>query len=512
MNRDATPDAGAFEFVESVTINNTFYVTTDMEMDQLTITQDGILIVQPSATLTINSNIENNGSVIVESGGALALLGNAIGNATIKKNTTGGAGYSIIGASVSGLNLTELGADYLYTYSEAQSNWAVPTGTMQPGKGYFVGFDSESPQVSFSGGMVTGTQSVDVTKNGDGLNLVANPYAAAISISDFLSNSTNSNTTTGTLYFWDDGGSNVGAQRGGDYITVNNLGVTVSSISLSDGVGGQKGMTAASTGFIGSVQGFFIDARVAGNVVFTPSMQATTSYANTDTGFYRTDRLGGQLIKLSLANESQRDEIIVGFTENATTAIDYGLDAKKFSGDENLSFFTLIDNDRMAIQGLPVLNDNEEKVIDLGMDLSNAGEYRIAVERFEGFEETISVLLRDNASGLGHELSADKTITFQAESAEVPSDRFQLIVSNTMTNLALPKIRRLQFYGSVDGLTLLYDSTDKAQVSIYTLAGQLVFDEHVIFESSQAKIYPSIQRESVYILRVGDMMAKFIVR
>jgi hypothetical protein len=78
--------------------------------------------------------------------------------------------------------------------------------------------------------------------------------------------------------------------------------------------------------------------------------------------------------------------------------------------------------------------------------------------------------------------------------------------------LALPKIRRLQFYGSVDGLTLLYDSTDKAQVSIYTLAGQLVFDEHVIFESSQAKIYPSIQRESVYILRVGDMMAKFIVR
>jgi hypothetical protein len=512
FNRDATPDAGAYEFVESLTINDTYYVTTDVEFEQMTVGPNGVVIVQPAATLNINGNIENNGSVIVESGGALALLGTAAGNATIKKKTTGDKGYSIIGASVSGIALSELEADYLYTYNETQSNWTVPTEAMQPGVGFFVGFNEQAPEVSFSGGMISGAQIVDVTKGGDGFNLVANPFAAAISISEFLSNSTNANTTTGTLYFWDDGGSNVGAQRGGDYITVNNLGVTVSTINLADGVSGKKGTTAASTGYIGSVQGFFIQAAVAGEVVFTPAMQVTTSYANTDTGFYRSERLGGQMLKLSLANETQRDEIIIGFTESASMAIDYGLDARKFVGGENLSFFSMGENERLAIQGLPFNESTEEMVTDLGMDLPGTGEFQIKVERIQGFDEYSSVVLRDNTTGDLYELSADKIITFQEQNELIDNKRFQLIVKNEKASLAVQKPKSFQFYGNENGLTLLYDFSDKAQVSIYTLTGQLVYDELIPFESSQARIYPSIQKQSVYILRVGDMMAKFIIR
>jgi hypothetical protein len=218
------------------------------------------------------------------------------------------------------------------------------------------------------------------------------------------------------------------------------------------------------------------------------------------------------MLKLSLANETQRDEIIIGFTESASMAIDYGLDARKFVGGENLSFFSMGENERLAIQGLPFNESTEEMVTDLGMDLPGTGEFQIKVERIQGFDEYSSVVLRDNTTGDLYELSADKIITFQEQNELIDNKRFQLIVKNEKASLAVQKPKSFQFYGNENGLTLLYDFSDKAQVSIYTLTGQLVYDELIPFESSQARIYPSIQKQSVYILRVGDMMAKFIIR
>ncbi|MEQ8548685.1 MAG: choice-of-anchor Q domain-containing protein [Cyclobacteriaceae bacterium] len=513
MNRDATPDAGAYEFVESLTVSETLFISTDLTYEQVTITASGKLIIQPTATLTVNSSLNNSGEVIVESGGSLALLGSATGNATIKRKTTGGAGYSIIGAPVSGFNLSALNANYLYTYNEGQNTWTTPTGDMTSGQGYFVGYDAAAPEISFTGTMNTGNQAVNVTKNGDGFNLVANPYAAAISISDFLSNSTNSSTTTGAVYFWDDGGVNAGSDRGGDYITVNNLGVTVSSINLSDGVSGLQGVTAASTGYIGSVQGFFVEAMAAGQVAFTSDMQATTSYANTDTGFYRQDRLVGQLVKLSLATSNHRDELIIGFTEQGTAADDYGLDARKYQGEEPLAFYSVMNDSRMAIQGLPIFHaTDDDQLVSLGTDLPQAGEYEIEVMKLSGFSDGQSVLLRDKVSEKTYDLFTTQNITFQADAETTGSDRFELLVTNRKDILAVAKPRQLGFYGDESGLTIFYQEAILEQISIYDLSGKVIFDESVSFENFEVKISPTIQKGVIYILRVGNKAAKFILR
>jgi len=504
--RDDMPDAGAVEGAYSV--SGLMTITEDLKVGNIKVSDQGQLTIKSGATLTVMQSIVSTGKVTVESGGALIVMGSADGNLTISRTTTGNGGYSIVGSPVTGANLSDLSADYLYDYKESTKEWITPTGAMQPGKGYFAGYDASAPEVILSGGIVSGEQSVAVSKDGDGFNLVANPYAGAISIKRFLRQTSNSNVTTGAVYLWDDGGANNGSQRGGDFIVVNELGAAINTNSLNDQINGQKGLTGVKSGVITSVQGFFIEATAKGNVTFTPDMQDNTNAINSDTNFYRLKKDTPQILKLSLSGQNFRKEALVGFSDGATRDWDYGYDARAMICETSNSFYSLMNDDQLSIQGLPrVTSDSSE--LGLGMYLTASGSYTLSVTEISGFQSDMAIFLRDRMLSKQYELDSTFSLTFQSDGQYV-NDRFTVVFNSSLIT-STPKASVFRVYGKSPDLTVEYASDQSEVVSVYSITGQLLYNKTVKFNKGITQIEAPLHSNQVYILQIRDQAIRFLL-
>lgn len=463
-----------------------------------------------SGTTSVDNELILSGDATVSSGATLAILNAATGSGelTVSRNTTGNEGYSILGSPVQDMLLDDLSADYLYTYDESTSTYVEPTGTMTSAEGFFVGYDASSPSVSFTGTPNSGNHSAAVTANDQGFNLVANPYAAAISMEDFR---TINGTTVidGVIYLWDDGGSNIGANRGGDFVTVSALGVT--SISdLGDGVAGGQGTTAAETGYITSTQGFFVRATASGDVDFTPEMQVTTTGANVDANHYRESTTNPALIRLSLSGMDQYNEILIGLTELATPALDPGLDAMKLSVNEHISFYSFIDNDKFAIQALPLVESDAHE-IQLGFDLSDQGTYSVKVNSITNLEDHLTVKLVDQLTGKKYDLQSVSSVSF--ESAITSTDkRFKLIIESARVLSKEDLSTGLKVFGTTSELTIQSNLRGLKEVSIYSLDGRIAFRQSVNFINNEATIHPHLTQNNIYIMNIDEQKFKFIIK
>lgn len=473
---------------------------------------DGTLVNSPvwtgvavSDEQACNDLTINEGStVFLESGAALEISGSISGDGQthVQRNTTGSDGYSILGSPVSSYQADQLGADFIHTYdgSSYSSNLSNSTTSLTPGLGFFVSYSATSPTADFLGTPNTGTVAYAIGSTG--FHLVANPYTTAISISDFLSGNT---IDDGTVYFWDDGGSNVSGDRGGDYITVNSAGTT-STASDSDGVSGSSGTTAASNGYITSVQGVFINVpSTTGSISFTSSMQVSTSGANDDSNHYRKEEI--KRVKLAVSGNGLYNELLIALSGEATTELDQGWDAVKLSGNKDISFYSLLGEKKLAIQSFP--NVAESLSVPLGLSLSEASTYELKVV---GMERMTDYFLRvlDSKTGLSYDLSKDTSISFEGF-AEEDNNRFELTIAKTPLLSILDGSETLKVYG--DGSLLAIESTltGEQTVLIHTLDGRLVHSQQVDFVAPKVHLETTLQTNQLYVLSVGNNTIKFII-
>lgn len=487
----------------SPTVNNT-------TAGDVKITKNGSLTLPAGAHLSVYGDLDIMGSLTINSGGSLAMKGDTphvSGVATVKRKTTGNAGYSIVGSPITDAALADLSADHLYSYNATNQSWTVPTGTMTPGKGYFAAFNETAPEISFAGKLNSSIIYAQVSTAGDGFNLVANPFSAAMTISSFLADANMQNLTTGTVYLWDDGGANAGSSRGGDYVTVNQVGVAVNA--LADGVSGTKGAAPANRGYIGSMQGFFVEATGNGLLTFDPaylpSGNAATANTNADAGYYRTSER--QLIRLSLSGNGHYNEILVGLDENATLGQDYGLDARKRTVNPDFNFYSRLNEEKFIIQGLPQATDRPLEIL-MGVDLTTTSNYTLKVEDFLGMDHW-TVLLTDLKTNDSWELNAGSALNFN-QSAGNDNNRWKLTLVPTQILSAENELTKIQLIDKDDQLTLRYQGAALEQVSIYTLDGRMVFQKEVQFANHEAQIAPVIAKNQVYILNINGETIKFI--
>lgn len=473
---------------------------------------DGVIVTdvinQPVISTDIsidNIVLETSANLIITSGASLAIMGSVSGSGTveIQRNTTGNLGYSIVGSPVSNANLTDLQADFIYDFNG--TNFFTPSGAMTPGKGYFVAYDETSPTITLSGTPNFGEIIVPVSSSGDGFNIVANPYAAAINRADFIYE--NANDIDGNIWLWDDGGTNEGNNRGGDYVVVNNIGST-SLVNLAGT--GQKG-SSAFNGNIGSMQGFLVKASSNSQVIFKPAMQNAEPGINDDSHFYRKEESHSQTIKLSISGNGLYNELIVGLSESATFGMDYAMDAPKYSVNKDISFYSLLDENRLAIQALPNL-ENDSIEIPIGFDLSESGSFLIQVSSFQNFQNHIEVHILDAITGISHNLKETDSFDFQT-SASVDNRRFTLVFSRSMvlTNKPLqnPSIR---VSGVPSALNVIFDQNGSQDLTIYTIDGKMIFQNNIEFKNHQATISADIKRNQLYLMRVGSESVKFILK
>lgn len=478
----------------------------------------GTVSISSSETIEVEANMLNKGSVEIASGGTLAIFG-AISNLSsgsfnISRNTTGNLGYSFIGSPISDGDAASVTANYFYQYTESTGEFTEPLGIMTPGKGYLVAYNMASPVVSFTGTPNTGTIGLDVSKSADGFNLIANPYTAAISIGSFLT--ANSSVVNGSVYFWDDGGSNVGQYRGGDYIAANGAGATSSQVvqpgGSDDQVDGTKGVNPADNGFIPSMQGVFIEATAGGAVSFTTDMISATSGSNADANYYRQNAEVNQRIRVGISGNGLYNEVLLAFRDDATLGVDFSLDAKKYSGNNLISFYSLIGEEKFAIQSLPTLDLSSEVVIPFGFNLAEAGEYEFVLNGLEGISAEYSILVVDQTTGLTHNLSENGSFKFNTSSVS-GDQRFKLVLqAASILSTDLKVGNELLVSKTNNGLLLTAKVKNAQEVAIYTVDGKVLFHDVVSFQNGQANIKANLAENRIYVLKANNQSIKFILK
>lgn len=479
---------------------------SQIEVAGLELADASTLTMSSAASLKVTGNLKvtGTGHVEVASGSSLITNGTVQGTAHIFHRSTtfdkSTGKYSLVGSPVAGASTSSLGS-LVYSYNEAISYSSnrfvqvVTPETMGAGDAYFSAFTGA---VSFTGtpntGDVTVALAYDVADGGNaGFNLVSNPYPAAIDYTTFVNATTNPDID-GTIYLWDDGGSDAGQRTNADYITVNSIGVA------SNG----SGRSGAWNANIGSAQGFFVKAnKAAGSLKFNDAMKVAGN--NADANYFRQAGPVSEIqsLKLSLKNaEGLSNESLIGFVADATAGFDRMYDAHKMGGANGVKLYSLLNENPMAIQGLPIA---DESIIPLGITVADAGEYTINLKYVKNLAEGKNIYLEDMQLNQMIDLKTTGQYTFSGTKG-TNEKRFNLIVSSVNNVLAVDVLENndLDIRYNQNGLTISSKNVEdkSAQVSIYDLSGAVLLNQVVNDLQGNGVLDFQFQSNRIYVLRV----------
>jgi hypothetical protein len=484
------PDAAT-----DATIESDLTISTDLVVNSLEVKTGAILTIDAGATLDIKGNMTNAGSFVVESGATLLVhVGSSLDPVTIKRNssfTDADLQYSFIGSPVAGFDIAGLGAGYHYAYNTSDDTYGSFTGVMTPG----VGFTSAGKQaLEFVGVPNSGTIDVLLDNSGAQFNFVSNPYAAAIDRSAFVLANTN---TTGAIYLWNDGGSNNGQRPNTDFVTVTDAG------AVSGGSNG-SGATFDETTYIGSAQGFLVQANAAGNVTFTEAMQQIGG--NTDASYFRVaDQL--HKVKIEISGMGGKDQTLLAFTEKGSLLFDRMWDANKIVLDERLAFYTIMGDQKLAIQTLPALGV-ESVEIPLGMEGIIAGNYSIGLNE-SNLPEGYQAILIDQQTGQRYNLSessVDLSLSLDSKNRFV----LNVIIPGAVLGTT-PLTTKMKVYTNQGELHLnVLDLKGLANLTLFDLGGRVYSQGALNFDSSgQSTFNVSTLKGGMYIVKIQQGSTSF---
>lgn len=469
----------------------------------LTTNTGNTVIVDSESTLTINGDLVNDGGITVESGSSLityasnALSGNDI---TIKRDTRYVDGrYSFVGTPVmQNANVTDVTiGDNVYYYDETEpystndglDRWDAMAGELVPGTGYT---QANQKEIIFAGvpntGTITysGTYTEDTDDANEGWNLVANPYAAAINVGDFLIENDN---ITGAVYIWDDNGSNMQRGSNADYIVANAMIATNSTPANMENRYNQH---------LGSAQAFFVklDDNTDTDISFTESMRRADN--NSDDHFFRESEL--PVVRLNLTDsEGLFKQAVIGFVDNATeNSLNKIYDAQAFNASSDYGLFTMKAGRSLALNGM-IKNWN---YVQLQFNVEGAGTYQISVE-LEGYD--LPIYLKDNLTGEVVDLR--NTAYSFSSNAGIHTDRFEL-VSNPSNILGIASDKVL-VYASNSILHIHQSNKDPQEYHLFDMNGKQLLTTTV--ENKNTEVNLSDLPSGIYLVFDGRKTHKIIL-
>lgn len=376
-----------------------------------------------SASVTINGVFNNSGLFILEDTKALiqSTTSTLSGSGTVRVIRQGDLGnqtYNFWSAPVSPVSLNVLGSANRYYYDPAlgtpslgddefDPGWQPATGVMALGRGYTA---TGAGNVTFNGipGNAPNGSPIEVDvvlpASNTGFNLIGNPFPSAINAASFLND--NAGIIDGTVWLWDQAGAPPFVSS--DFATINALGAT------------SGGGSQVPVGYISSGQGFFVNRSVPGTdqVEFRNSQRTTAGNAQ----FFSDENILRH--RLTLSNSAMHiNELLVGFKSDASAGFDHAYDARKRVGNPNLAFYSLLDGEPYAIQGLEL--NQQHQVVELGFISTSSGTHHIELKASEGHATTQMVILEDRQLGLFKLLHPGEAYTFEATAGAV-NDRFYL--------------------------------------------------------------------------------------
>ncbi|WP_299227100.1 CUB domain-containing protein [uncultured Psychroserpens sp.] len=343
-------------------------------------------------------------------------------------------------------------------------------------------------------GVVNGT-----THQDDNWNLVGNPFPSAISYVQFMN--ANSTIIDGTIYLW----THQNAPSAIASPFYENFIYNYSDDYIDNNYTGSN--PPGFNGNIASGQAFFVQMLDTGgtteNLTFNNSMRSST---NDNSQFYRNSSSNSNTIErhriwldLITAND-QATSTLVGYVEGATNQKDQLFDGYDFEGYYT-SFYSIIDNEKMAIQGraLPFVDTD---TVPMGIIVSQAGNYSIAINTLDGLFESTGqdIYIEDTYNNIIHDLRLTP-YSFTTESGTF-NDRFILRYTNDTLSLNQNEIEKEITIIAPNGNYIKVNSTRHIidSVTIYDVIGRTLFDKENI-NSNEVIIEDNNLSNGTYIVK-----------
>ncbi|MDN3676649.1 GEVED domain-containing protein [Flavobacterium paronense] len=368
------------------------------------------------------------------------------------------------------------------------------TATMAVAKGYLIRAPTTFPvyvtpfpplpanfTASFAGVPNNGSQAIQigVAQGVNQFNLLGNPYPSALFADNFIT----ANANIGALYFWTHNTNinSVSLQYTNDDYAVYTLAGGVGT--RPSGVDG-AGLNVAPNGYIGAGQGFFTKgvATITG---------AGPLYYATFTNAMRRAGNNGQFFKTGATHVAQNDtsfekhrywldianaqgafrEVLICYIETATLGIDRLFDGETSVSNNVISFYTPVEDKKMAIQGRPLPFDVTDTV-PLMYKTTIASTYTISMPKYDGLFTTQTVYLEDTLLHVIHDLR-NSPYTFATEIGTF-ENRFILRYNTESLGVPVFNENSVVVYKNEQGLFINSGAENMKSVTIYDIRGRII--------------------------------------
>jgi hypothetical protein len=355
----------------------------------------------------------------------------------------------------------------------AYSDLTTGAEVLNPMQGYtYHNYNAGVPETAvFTGTLNNGplsdnTLSRTATGTYDGFNLVSNPYPSAIDIEVFGPSTVNLEPT---VWF----------KSGPVYPTYN----WVSDIGAD---GGQQ--------YIPAMQAFWV------NVITDPgtiSLDNTARLHNSQ-AFYKKEP-ETNVFRLEVVSGQLKDETVVHFNDNATDNFDPYDSKKMFSSDNNLpEIYTLSsDNEMEIINGLPLMNIGDEKIVPLGFSTDQAGTFTLQASNLDVFEPGTEVYLEDQLLAVIKDLRDVNSYTFYSDVVN-DANRFKLHFGSITTDINTVELADGYAYANQN--TIYVNTPDaNCSVELYDMTGKLIMSK---LSEKGLNIMQTNAGKGVYVVKI----------
>jgi len=353
------------------------------------------------------------------------------------------------------------------------------------GKGYWVYLGTAQPSTgditwSVTGPAVQGNQSINLTNsgvaNGDGYNLISNPYACPIS--------------------WPALRNANGNVDNAIYIYNPDVGVTTSFVN-----GVSSHPSTGATSVIPMGQAFYVRATAATNLTAQESNKITSGAQNQ---LLKTASSIGSVVRLKVNGGGFYDETAIRFHSEATTAFDKEWDAYKIFASpgyvdiangytKRTTISTKSGNDDYSINSLPYAQ-SQPMVIPVLVRVYASGQHTISASDLQNLPANVCVNLLDKLTNTSHDLKAgDYVCTINDTTATA---RFELTICADVTagiaqNSSIVNDGSILINTDANGavIKLDFDKSTKTKISVTNILGQKVIETKAL----------TAQKETVYL-------------
>lgn len=438
----------------SVTINGNYTTASNGSFDSCNcnVNSGNVLTVSPNTYVLVDKDLTVNGTLEVEHEGSLVMVENdgivsASGTININKTSTPFNQFDYMYWSSPTANetigsaLVSSETSRIYRWDH-QNGWIFTPGStaMNVGIGYIAmgdvsGSFPKTQSVVFDGLVNTGTITTPISKSPNiGItnfdwNLIGNPYPSAVDANALLSDSRNTPVVNGSIYLWTHNTQISEANPGPEKYNYSSNDYA----SFTAGTGGVAAVSGGPipNGFIASGQAFFIKAITAGDITFDNAMRVTDNNDQLFRTITKNSPKSKDRVWLNLQNDQGAfSQLLVGFIHGATDGIDRDFDGQRFAGNSFVSFYSIVEDKNLAIQGKKPITSQETIKLGFYSYVNEQDSLNISINNLEGKLSEYNIYLKDHLLNISHDLTLSD-YEFIMEEKGVFNNRFELLLTKS---------------------------------------------------------------------------------